>query len=64
LTEEERVALENITKQYTARVKKLREERDKILSGEYNGDYVSSILLETEGVLPKLLRIGKLDKDA
>ena len=64
LTEEERVALENITKQYTARVKKLREERDKILSGEYNGDYVSSILLETEGVLPKLLRVGKLDKDA
>ena len=63
LTEDEKRALENAEKHYTKRIKELRQKRDDILDGKYNASYASSILLETEGVLQKLLRVGKLDKD-
>ena len=63
LTEDEKRALENAEKYYTKRIKELRQKRDDILDGKYNASYASSILLETEGVLQKLLKVGKLDKD-
>ena len=63
LTEDEKRALENAEKHYTKRIKELRQKRDDILDGKYNASYASSILLETEGVLQKLLKVGKLDKD-
>lgn len=63
LTEDEKRTLENAEKHYTKRIKELRQKRDDILDGKYNASYASSILLETEGVLQKLLKVGKLDKD-
>lgn len=63
LTEQEKESLEAAKSDYAKRIKELRERRDAILDGKYNAEYVSSILLETEGVLPKLLNVGKLGKD-
>lgn len=64
LTPEEQSQLENINSQYEKRIKELRENRDDLLAGKYNGDFVSSILLETEGILPSINSIGKIDKNA
>lgn len=62
LTEEEKTILDNANATYEKRIKELRQKRDDILEGKYNGEYVSSILLETEGILSKFL-IPRFDKD-
>jgi hypothetical protein len=64
LTPEEQSQLDSINSQYESRIKELREIRDDLLAGKYNGDFVSSILLETEGILPSINHIGKIDKNA
>ena len=63
-TDEETKVLNDANRIYENRIKELRQRRDDILDGKYNGDYVSSILLETEGILPKLLSPGIFDKDS
>lgn len=64
LTEDEQNQLNEARTVYEQRIKELRQQRDDILSGKFNGHYISSMLLEVEGILPKLLYAGKLDKDA
>lgn len=64
LTETEKDTIESVKKAYESRVKELRQRRDDILDGKYNGEYASSILLETDGILPKVLQAGKLSKDS
>lgn len=64
LSPEEQSQLDSISSQYESRIKELREIRDDLLAGKYNGDFVSSILLETEGILPSINHIGKIDKNA
>lgn len=63
LTEEEKAQKQEFQKIYEERIKELRKQRDEILEGKYNPDYVASILLETEGILPKILKVGEFDKD-
>lgn len=63
LTEEEKAQKQKLQSIYEERIKELRKRRDEILEGKYNSDYVASILLETEGVLPKMTKIGEFDKD-
>ena len=55
LTEDEQNQLNEARTVYEQRIKELRQQRDDILSGKFNGHYISSMLLEIEGVLPKLL---------
>ena len=62
-TAEEQIEFDKNNKIYEERIKDLRKQRDDLLDGKYNGDFASSILLETEGILQKLLKIGKLDKN-
>lgn len=63
LTADEKAELDKNNKIYEERIKELRKQRDELLDGKYNGEFASSILLETEGVLQKILKVGKLDKN-